>query len=313
MRSATEATEKLRLDTAPSFRDALHMTELFLGVDAGGSRCRVRVVDAEGNVLGAAEGGPANTNMGIEPLHARLLEVITEALRAAAIPETRWGGIRAGMGIAGIRRPGMAEALAALDFPFEHIVFDSDAAIANLGAHGGADGAILVIGTGSIGFGQVDGRRFTVGGYGFPISDEGSGAALGLSAVRHALRSLDGRTKRTPLSESITERFDHDTVRFIAWMDGAVPADYAKFAPLVMGYAEGGDEIALSIVEDAVLHVERFITTILNHGVPRLALVGGLAIRLRPWLRVRTAERLSEPLGDPVSGALLLARGIGGR
>ena len=289
------------------------MAELFLGVDAGGSHCRVRVVDAAGTVLGAAEGGPANTNMGLEPLYARLQEVIAEALKAAAIPRERWHEIAAGMGIAGIRRPGMPEALAALDFRFASVAFDSDAAIANLGAHGGADGAILVIGTGSIGFGQVDGRHFTVGGYGFPISDEGSGAALGLSAVRHALRSLDGRTKRTPLSDSITERFDHDTVRFIAWMDGAVPADYASFAPLVMGYAEGGDEIALSIVEDAVLHVERFITTILNHGVPRLALVGGLAIRLRPWLRVRTAERLSEPLGDPVSGALLLARGITGR
>jgi len=78
----------------------------------------------------------------------------------------------------------------------------------------------------------------------------------------------------------------------------------------VMNYAEAGDEIALSIVEDAVLHVERFIATIFAHGAPRLALVGGLSVRLRPWLRVRTAERLSEPLGDPVSGALLLARGI---
>jgi glucosamine kinase len=286
------------------------MAELFLGVDAGGSHCRVRVSDASGDILGSAEGGPANTNMGLGPLYERLLEVISEALRAAGLPEQRWHEVAAGMGIAGIRRPGMPAALAALDFPFASVAFDSDAAIANLGAHGGADGAILVIGTGSIGFGQINGHRFTVGGYGFPISDEGSGAALGLSAVRHALRSLDGRTKRTPLSESITERFEHDTVRFIAWMDRAVPADYASFAPLVMGYAEGGDEIALSIVEDAVLHVERFITTILNHGVPRLALVGGLAMRLRPWLRVRTAERLSEPLGDAVSGALLLARGI---
>ncbi len=286
------------------------MAELFLGVDAGGSHCRARVIDSHGQVLGSAEGGPANTNMGLGPLYERLLEVTAEALRVADIPEARWHEVAAGMGIAGIRRPGMPAALARLDFPFASVAFDSDAAIANLGAHAGADGAILVIGTGSIGFGQVDGRRFTVGGYGFPISDEGSGAALGLSAVRHALRSLDGRTRRTPLSREITGRFKHDTIRVIAWMDRAVPADYASFAPLVMGYAEAGDEIALSIVEDAVLHVERFIATILAHGAPRLALVGGLALRLRPWLRVRTAEKLSEPLGDPTSGALLLAQGV---
>jgi glucosamine kinase len=282
--------------------------ELFLGVDAGGSRCRVRVTDLEGRVLGAAEGGPANTNMGLDALYERLTSVIGEALAHAKVPRERWHRIAAGMGIAGIRRPGMYDGIAAFRFPFARIALESDAAIANLGAHNGADGAILVLGTGSIGFAQVDGERFTVGGYGFPISDEGSGAALGLSAVRHALRALDGRTKRTSLSQEITARFEHDTARAIAWMDQATPADYASFAPLVMDYAEAGDEIALSIVEDAVLHVERFIGTIFARGAPRLALVGGLSVRLRPWLRVRTAERLSEPLGDAVSGALLLAR-----
>ena len=155
--------------------------------------------------------------------------------------------------------------------------------------------------------GQVDGRRFTVGGYGFPISDEGSGAALGLSAVRHALRALDGRTKRTALSDAVTERFDHQAARVVGWMDQATPADYGRFAPLVMDYAEAGDEIALSIVEDAVLHVERFIDTIFARGATRLALAGGLSTRLRPWLRGRTAARLSEPRGDPLDGALLLA------
>jgi len=288
------------------------VAELFLGVDAGGSHCRARVTDAKGHVIGSAEGGPANTRMGIDPLYRRLLDVTTDALRVAGIPESDWNQVAAGMGIAGIRRPGMSRAIAALDFPFASVALDSDAAIANLGAHDGADGAILVLGTGSIGFGQVNGKRFTVGGYGFPISDEGSGAALGLSAVRHALRAMDGRTKRTSLSREIAARFKHETIRAIAWMDRAAPADYASFAPLVMDYAEAGDEIALSIVEDAVLHVERFILTIFTHGAPRLALVGGLSKRLRPWLRVRTAERLSEPLGDPVAGALLLARGITG-
>jgi glucosamine kinase len=285
------------------------VAEIFLGVDAGGSHCRVRVTDADGRVLGSAEGGPANTRMGLYPLYDRLLSITGEALQAAGIPEERWHEVAAGMGIAGIRRAGMSKALASLDFPFGSVALDSDAAIANLGAHNGADGAILVLGTGSIGFGQVKGERFTVGGYGFPISDEGSGAALGLSAVRHALRAMDGRTKRTPLSKEIASKFRHDTMRAIAWMDQATPADYASFAPLVMTYAEAGDEIALSIVEDAVLHVERFITTIFARGAPRLALMGGLSARLRPWLRVHTAERLSEPLGDAVAGALLLARG----
>jgi glucosamine kinase len=283
------------------------LTRYYLGVDAGGSHCRARLIDADGRVLGTAAAGPANTRMGVGPLHKRLLAVTSEALRAGNVPEARWREVAAGFGIAGISRPGMVDALRERGFPFGSLALDSDAAIANLGAHRGEDGAILILGTGSIGFVQLKGARFTVGGYGFPISDEGSGAALGLSAVRHALRALDGRTKRTPLSDAVTERFDHDTARVVSWMDQAPPGEYGSFAPLVMDYAEGGDEIALSIVEDAVLHVERFIDTIFARGAPRLALVGGLSERMRPWLRVRTAQRLSEPLADPLHGALILA------
>jgi glucosamine kinase len=90
-------------------------------------------------------------------------------------------------------------------------------------------------------------------------------------------------------------------------MDTATPRDYAAFAPVVIDFAEADDEIARSIVENAALHVEQFIETIFVRGAPRCALAGGLAPRMRPWLRARTVARLSEPLGDPLDGALLLA------
>src|SRR3546814_4616242 len=59
----------------------------------------------------------------------------------------------------------------------------------------GGDGAILILGTGSVGLIKRGEDSLSIGGYGFPISDEGSGAALGLSAIRHALRTLDGRSE----------------------------------------------------------------------------------------------------------------------
>lgn len=281
--------------------------ELFLGVDAGGSHCRGRLSDARGTVLGTGSAGPANTRIGIDRLRDTLLQVASQAVAAAGLEASAFGRTRAGFGIAGLSRGGARTALARIDLPFLRSTFDTDATIANLGAHRGRDGAILIIGTGSIAHASVGGSSFTIGGYGFPISDEGSGAALGLSAMRHALRALDGRTRTTPLSVAVAERFDHDSVEAIAWMDRATPTDYGSFAPLVMDHAEAGDPIARSIVEDAALHVERFIETLHERGVPRCALAGGLAPRIRPWLRARTVERLVEPLGDPLDGALLLA------
>jgi glucosamine kinase len=90
-------------------------------------------------------------------------------------------------------------------------------------------------------------------------------------------------------------------------MDAATPKDYAAFAPLVMDYAENNDAIARSIVEDAAQHIERFIETIFARGAVRCALAGGLALRIKPWLRARTVARLTDAISDPLDGALLLA------
>ena len=283
------------------------MARYYLGFDVGGSRTRARLIDAGGAIIGTGEAGPGNTRMGIDRVKEVLLEAGNHAIAAAEIEDVEVGQIAMGAGIAGLSREGARSALEAEDFPYARTLFATDGMIANLGAHGGQDGAILIIGTGSSAHVLHEGKSFTIGGYGFPISDEGSGAALGLSAMRHALRALDGRTKPTPLSSAITARFGHETPRAIAWMDEARPADYASFAPLVMDFAEANDEIARSIVEDAARHIERFIETIFERGAKRCALAGGLAPRMEPWLKARTVARLVPAQGDPVDGALHLA------
>lgn len=279
----------------------------FLGIDAGGSHCRARLVDATGAVLGTGAGGPANAAIGIDALRAVLSETMAQAVAQAGLTVAQRASVRVGMGIAGIRRPGICDALTATDFALGPVAFASDAEIAQLGAHGGGDGAILILGTGSVALLRSGGETVMIGGYGFPISDEGSGAALGLSAMRHALRALDGRTQRTPLSEAVSARFGHDTAQAVAWMAQASPRDYAALAPLVMDHADADDPIARSIVEDAAGHVERFIDTIAARGVARCTLVGGLAPRIVPWLRMRTVARLTPALGDPLDGAIRLA------
>lgn len=279
----------------------------YLGIDAGGSHCRARIIDAHGNVLGHGAAGAANARIGLSALSEILRDVSHQAIAEAGLSPDDLGQVRAGMGIAGINRSGVRTALAEVDFGFATVEFATDGLIANLGAHEGRDGAILIVGTGSVAQLRVNGRDFTIGGYGFPISDEGSGAALGLSAMRHALRALDGRTRKTPLSTAVTERFDHDTTKAVAWMDQATPRDYGTLAPLVMDYADANDSIARSIVEDAAAHIERFIETIFDSGATRCALVGGLSVRIKPWLKSRTVNLLCDPAGDALDGALQLA------
>ncbi len=97
--------------------------------------------------------------------------------------------------------------------PFRSVVYAHDATIACIGAHAAKDGGIVIVGTGSVGFAVVGGREVRVGGYGFPISDEGSGADLGLHAIRLALRAHDERARGTSLTRDVMHALSQRSVR----------------------------------------------------------------------------------------------------
>lgn len=281
----------------------------FLGVDGGGTGCRARIEDEAGTVLGQGLSGPATTRLGIEPAWA-----FGAAIDEAGLGPAEIARIRAGIGLAGIGRKGALDALKAIAHPFASIAFVSDGVGACLGAHSGQDGAIVIAGTGSIGLGFVDGRDLRVGGYGFPISDEGSGADLGLKAVRLALRAHDGRYERTALLAEVMQRFKDDPMEAVAWMDRASATDYAALAPMVIRHADQGDAAGRRIVQGAAEQVDTFVRVLFDKGAPRVTLLGGLSSPLEPWLAPDVRRRLKPADGDAVSGAIILAkRSLAGR
>jgi glucosamine kinase len=183
-----------------------------------------------------------------------------------------------------------------------------DATIACIGAHGDRDGGIVIIGTGSVGFAIVGGREVRVGGYGFPISDEGSGADLGLQAIRLALRAYDERAVRASLTREVMMRFNNDPFDAVTWMDRATATDYASFAPLVIRHADAGDPVARRIVRDAAEQIDELVRRLSECGAPQVALLGGLSSSMQPWLAPDVQRRLVPAEGDAVDGALRLVR-----
>ena len=168
----------------------------------------------------------------------------------------------------------------------------------------------MIIGTGSVGLAIIGRREIRIGGYGFPVSDEGSGAALGLGAFRAALKAYDGRISKTRLASEMMKRFQDDPGEVIAWMDNATATDYARFAPLVLDFAEQGDVAALEIVREAAREIDGLANRLFQCGTPRVALVGGLAQRMQSFLAPDVLARLVPSMGDAIDGALLLARGM---
>lgn len=288
--------------------DATKSRAYFLGVDGGGTGCRARIENADGAILGQGLSGPATTRLGIDEAWASIARAFEAAIEEAALGVSDVGRIHAGVGLAGIGRKGALAALRAIEHPFASIDFVSDGEGACLGAHSGRDGAIVIAGTGSIGLGLVEGRQLRVGGYGFPISDEGSGAYLGLKAVQLALRAHDGREQKTALLAEIMQRFQNDPMEAVAWMDRASATDYAALAPMVLRHADQGDAVARRIVQSAAAHIDTLVRTLFEKGAPRVCLLGGLASPLEPWLAPDVRRSLKLIDGDAVSGAIILAR-----
>lgn len=282
--------------------------DLYLGIDAGGTHTRARLVADDGALLGVGEAGPANARIGLDEALKEVEAACMQALGEAGLGASRLAEVRAGLGIAGLNRRGVLPGLKEHHFPFRSIAFASDAAIACLGAHGGGDGAIVIVGTGSIGFARVGGEVYTIGGYGFPVSDEGSGADLGLRAIRRSLWARDGRIPPSAMTDEVLAHFDGSAGEIVDFTARATPTDYAAFAPMVMDYAVEGDPVAEAIVQGAALRLDRLIRVLLDRGAPSCCLAGGVAARMRDWLAASIRERLSEPLGDPLDGAILLAR-----
>lgn len=283
----------------------------YLGVDGGGTGCRARLEDEDGKVLGQGLAGPATLRLGAEVAWASIERAFNAALEDAGLGAAALRSVRAGIGLAGIGRGDARQALAEISHPFAALAFASDGVGACLGAHSGRDGAIVIAGTGSIGLGFVEGRDLRVGGYGFPISDEGSGADLGLRAIRLALRAHDGRQERTALLTEVMRRFGDDPMRAVAWMDRATATDYAALAPTVMRHADQGDAAARRVVQSASAHIDMLVRTLFEHGAPRVSLLGGLASPIEPWLAPDVRRRLKPADGDAVSGAIILARRLG--
>jgi glucosamine kinase len=280
---------------------------LYLGVDGGGTRCRARLADVDGRTLGEGVSGPASMRFGIQAVSASILAAASQALSQAGLGEDALQRTYAGIGLAGTGHLGARQALESWRHPFANAWFEGDGYLAWLGAFGGDEGGIVVCGTGSIGI-TFRGKTIRVGGYGFPVSDEGSGAHIGLNAIRYSLRTLDGRASPTAFAQEILDRFSSDPAVVIRWSETANATDYAAFATIVIKHAALGEPAANNLLRDAAMHIAGLADAVLDRGAPRVALVGGLVEFIRPHIPAATAARLTEPQADAMDGGIRLAR-----
>lgn len=283
--------------------------QLFLGIDGGGTKCKARLEDASGNLLGEGLGGPANPVRGFDITIESIVTATELALADANLEASQIGNINAALGLAGVNLPSFMDSMQKWQHPFAQMTVTTDLNIACLGAHNGQDGAVIIMGTGFNAGSIINDKHLEIGGHGFVLGDSGSGARLGASSIRRALEVLDGIAQNSRFIEAILKQLDcKDSVSVVEKTIHAKPSFYGQFAPLVLEYANKGDVVAMEQVSIAAEYISRIARRLLADNPPRLSLIGGIANPITKWLDQDVQDQLLAPLQPPEVGAILLAR-----
>ncbi|WMW79484.1 BadF/BadG/BcrA/BcrD ATPase family protein [Undibacterium cyanobacteriorum] len=282
--------------------------QYLIGVDGGGTGTRVILMDREGKELARGSAGPSGLMHGANQAWSAILEAINMAFASIGMVRPALEVIAVGCGLAGVNNRQWAEEFKAANPGFGRLAIETDAGTTLLGAHGGKAGAIIALGTGSVGeVMDAAGNRREVGGWGFPSSDEASGAWMGLRAVNHLQHALDGRAQMDMFAQSLLEFCGGSKDAVFAWLAGATQTKFAQLAPIVVEFAEKSGK-AKNILKEAGIEVEKMANALDPSGTIPIALCGGLAEVVWLYLPESLLHRVTKPKGDSALGALILVK-----
>ena len=297
----------------------------WFGLDGGGTRARIALVDESLHMVAYAEGASTNIYSATPEQVARnLQDIISQACTMVGIePEELQGGC---IGSAGLGRMKEVDwyrmVITSILGDAVHVVLCTDGEILLCGGLGSLEGFCLISGTGSLALGRSpDGQLVRAGGWGYRLGDEGSAWWIGHMAIVRSLRSREGRDIPTSLLEPILREFDlacaEDLVEFIHHRSSK--AQEASIAPIVTSLAQDGDALALRILQEAAEELVALIGSVIERMPStvkmELVLAGGVFDH-DMIVRNRFLERFGliyplfsiiEPKGSALDGACRLA------
>lgn len=287
--------------------------DIFIGVDGGGTKSKIRIEDSEGHLLAQALAGSANIRLSTDIAWQSIYQGLQEAFKSLHLslddPHTRF---HLGLGLAGVEMIEACRHFLQKPHSFTTLQLISDAHAACLGAHTGKDGAIIIVGTGIVGY-QIEGNHhFKSSGWGFPVDDEGSGAWLGLEAARLTCHWLDHRSEVSPLVEDIFAFFNKDIEQFTHWVSEAHSSEFAKLAPIVINHSQQQEVTALRLMKKAAHAVEQIGLSLAkmsaNKKLLPYSLCGGIAPFLEPYLNEEMKKLIIPKEADASVGAILFIK-----
>ncbi len=307
------------------------MPSYYLGVDGGGTNCRVRLADENLVTLAEVKNGRSNLQIDDgEPAFRAISDGTRDVFQAAGLDYAETANTYACFGMAGGRMDTARAEFAARPWPFAGVKVYDDIDIAHAGALGGGEGGVIIVGTGSAAMSIVGGKRYQAGGWGFQIGDQMSGAILGRELARYSVEAEDGLVEASPLTRAVIAHLGGDNQAAMTWsfataMDlkiisrdgtegcddaliGRAPAEYGKLMPLFIEHYEKGDPVAARMMDIQLGYIDTYVRWFKGHGAQVMAVVGGFGQRLFPILEQRYGAFVALPKFEPLHGAVILAK-----
>lgn len=304
------------------------MAKYYLAVDGGGTKTDVLCADETGRVIGQGSSGPTNlTSTSVGAASFNLNEAVRQSVEK--IVDSQADFVSLAMGLAGLDTD--KETQVALEVFMRslmhyqvndfYLVNDSVIALAN--GSDNPNALVLISGTGSVAYGRDEhGGSAKSGGMDYTLTDQGSGYYIGRQVLREAVKSFDGRRKKTVLEKLVCEHFEIDSMNEVkdhVYNPPLTKIEVAELAYLCSQAIEEGDEAARMIFEHAVdeleLHADAVIGRLGLNEKPFDLVLTGAVIQLdyfKEHLIGRLKEKYSSlmpvyPTTPPVYGALKIA------
>ncbi len=279
---------------------------LLIGVDGGGTGCRVAICDGTQKVLALAEGARANVFTDFDLALENIRKTIALAAEKAGISRDAIDRAVVHMGLAGVVSDAVAKRVAAAS-KFSHVTVTDDRPTAVAGALAEADGYLVSVGTGTIIARQLDGKTSSVGGYGFYVSDQASAAWLGKRLLETVLKCHDGLSAHSDLTRATLTKFSDDPNQIAAFSIASKPGDYGQFSRDIVAAAQAGDAVGQALIGEGFDYLQAGLVALNFNQDATLCLTGGLGASYRPYFENSGASGVSAPKGTSVSGAVFLA------
>jgi N-acetylglucosamine kinase-like BadF-type ATPase len=306
---------------------------LYLGVDGGGSKTAFLLVDESGRVLASHAEGPAYyLEIGWEAMRAMLARGIRTTLEKVALPSSSLDFAFLGLPAYGedSRLLGALNAAASPPLQPGQYRCGNDAVCGWAGALACLDGINLIAGTGSIGYGEFNGRVARAGGWGELFSDEGSAHWIAREGLNLFSRMSDGRTARGALYDILRRHFglqcDLDLCAAVYDKSQIQRSHLAALSTLIAQAATAGDVQASALFSRAADELVQIVDAvhrqleIPEHATVMVSYSGGM-FQQRDLLLGRLQSKLAmdgrryrvvAPRLPPAAGAALYAAKLSG-